>query len=416
MSNDLSAGSFLSLAKERYASIWEDVTYKRDPFLAEVKKVANVITGKYFVQPILYGHNNAVSASIAQAVTASGSSSERASAFQIPRVKLYNAAKIDGETMMAIKGGDSSFIDATTQVLDGAVEAMAEMLGQQMFRGGWGTKGTIAAGGVSGSTITLSNLEDIWGWERDQVCVFAATESGSALRNSGGSLTVASVNRGTGVVTFTAAVSTNTGTVAGDVIFDKGNRQDSATPSPICVAGVGGWDPATDPTSALWMGADRTVDSRLMGLRWDASGMPIEEAVIKGLAYAYREGARPDRLYMNPSNYADFVVALGTRVRYVDVVGKDARVGFKGITIDGAGGDCVLMASPAVPVNRAFALTLKTWSLYYLGKQLIHIYEDDDREFIRDITGPSDAISVWFRFMGNMGCTAPSQNLNFKLA
>lgn len=416
MSNDLSAGSLLSLAKERYADVWEEIVYEKSPFLAEVRKVGGKISGKYFVQPIVYGHNNAVSASIAQSITASATSTERPVAFQIPRVKLYNAAKIDGETMLALTGGDSSFVDSVTQVMDGAAKAAAEMLGQQLFRNGWGTKGVIAAGGISGSTITLSNPEDIWGWEKDQVVVFAATEATSTLRNAGGSLTVLSVDRNAGTVTFTAAVGTLAAVAAGDFIFDKGNRQDSATPTPLVVAGTGGWVPATAPSSTSFFGVDRTTDSRLGGLRYDASGQPIEEAVIKALAFAYRENARPDRLYINPKNYGDFVVALGTRARYVDVLGKDAPVGFKGIMIDGAGGPCTVMADPSCPVNTGFGVTMKAWTLYYLGDQLIHIYRDDDREFIRDTVGPSDSVSVWFRFVGNLGCSAPSHNINLKLA
>lgn len=423
MANNLSAGSLLALAKERYAEVWEEIVYAKSPFLAEIPKKQGMIDGKYIVQPIVYGHNQAVSASISQAVSASATATERPAAFQITRVKLYNVAKIDGETMNAVVGGNSAFVDAVTQVTDGAAAAAAEMLGQQLFRNGWGTKGTIATGGISSATITLSNPEDIWGWERDQQVVFAASEAAAVLRGAGGGsaqvLIVASVDRNQGTVTFTANVSTVTGgggvVAVGDVCFDFGNRQDSATPSSLVVAGVGAWVPQSAPTSTTFFGVDRTQDSRLGGLRFDARGKPIEEAVIAALAYAYRENARPDRLYMNPGDYGNFINALGARAVYVDLVGKDAPVGFKGIVINGAGGQVVVLADPSVPVGSAFALTLKTWTLHHL-RELIHIYEDDGREFIRDISGPSDAISMWFRFMGNVGCSGPSLNLNIRLA
>lgn len=420
MANDLSSGSLLALAKERYADVWEELVYAKDPFLAEVPKKQGTIDGKYLVQPIVYGHNQAVSASIAQAVSASASSTERPAAFQIPRVKLYNVAKIDGETMAALHGGNSAFVDAVTQVLDGATVAAAEMLGQQLMRNGWGTKGVIATGGISGAVITLSNPEDIWGWERDQVVQFSSAEATAVLRGAApnNKLTVQSVDRNAGTVTFTANVSTITGgggsVAVGDFAFDMGNRQDSATPTPLVVAGTGGWVPQSAPSSTTFFGVDRTQDSRLGGLRFDARGKPIEEALISALAYAYRENARPDRLYMNPTDYAGLINALGSRAVYVDLVGKDAPVGFKGVVINGAGGQVVVLANPSTPVGSSFALTLNTWTLHHL-KELIHIYEDDGREFIRDISGPSDAVSVWFRFMGNLGCSGPSLNMNIRL-
>lgn len=421
MANDLSSGSLLQLAKERYADVWEELVYAKDPFLAEVPKKQGTIDGKYIVQPIVYGHNQAVSANIATAVGASANATERPAAFQISRVKLYNVAKIDGETMAALHGGSSSFVDAVTQVLDGATVATAEMLGQQLMRTGWGTKGVV--GSISGSTITLTNPEDIWGWERDQQVVFSSTEATAVLRGTGGGsaqvLRVASVDRNNGIITFTAAVSTVTGgggvVAAGDFCFDFGNRQDSATPTPLVVAGTGGWVPQANPASTAWFGVDRTQDTRLGGLRYDARGKPIEEALINALAYAYRENARPDRLYLNPTDYANLINALGSRAVYVDLSAKDAAVGFKGVVINGAGGQVVVMANPSTPVGTGFALTLNTWTLHHL-KELIHIYEDDGREFIRDISGPSDAVSVWFRFMGNLGCSGPSLNMNIRLA
>lgn len=421
MSNNLT--TLTALAKERYAEVWEEIVYAKDPFLAEVTKKQGTIDGKYIVQPIVYGHNQAVSANIGTAVAASANASERPAAFQITRVKLYNVAKIDGETMAALHGGSSAFVDTVTQVMDGATAATAEMLGQQLMRTGWGTKGVIATGGVSGSTITLSNPEDIWGWERDQQVVFSQSEAGHVLRGTGGGasqvLVVLSVNRNTAVVTFTAAVSTVSGgggsVAAGDFCFDFGNRQDSATPTPLVVAGVGGWVPQADPSATTYFGVDRTADSRLGGLRYDARGMPIEEALIKALAYAYRENARPDRLYLNPTDYANLINALGSRARYVDLTAKDVPVGFKGVVVDGAGGQVVVMANPSTPVGTGFALTMSSWTLHHL-KELIHIYDDDDRQFIRDISGPSDAVSVWFRFMGNLGCAGPSLNMNIRLA
>jgi len=53
MANDLSSGSLLALAKERYADVWQELVYAKDPFLAEVPKKQNTIAGKYIVQPIV---------------------------------------------------------------------------------------------------------------------------------------------------------------------------------------------------------------------------------------------------------------------------------------------------------------------------------------------------------------------------
>jgi hypothetical protein len=424
MSNDLSSGSLLSLAKERYLDgKLEEIIYKDAPFFAKIRKEGgDAIGGKYLVVPLNTSHNDAVSSNLANAMSMMASSSEHAIAFQVPRVAQFNPFRIDGDLYDAIKGGNTGFINAFNQVMDGSLKALSLRLCQQMFRSGYGFKGNILTGSISGATLQLTNPEDIYSWEQDQRVVASSSLASNVLRGTSPSqfLVVQKVDRVNNIVTFTANVSTISGGggswANGDFLFAYGDREDSATPALRTVAGTGVWVPDSANSGTLFGVNMATADSRAQGQNFDATVMPIEEAVQRAAAFANRvePTATPDCLYLNPTRFADLNIALGVRARIFEEQATDVSVGFTGLTVGTTYGKIQVYSDPSVPVGRGYMLSMNTWSLKHVGKTPIQLWDEDGLQVIRDTTGTNEALQGFYRFRGNVVCDAPSHNLVMK--
>lgn len=426
MSNDLSAGSLLSLAKERYLDgKLEEIVYKDAPFFAKVNKEGgDSIGGKYLVVPLNTAHNDAVSSNLQNAMSMMATSSEHAIAFQVPRVSQFNPFRIDGDLLDAIKGGNTGFVNAFNQVMDGSLKALSLRLCQQAFRTGYGHKGNIASIPGAVNQITLTNPEDIYSWEQDQRVVASSSLASNVLRGTSPAqfLVVTKVDRVNNTVTFSANVSTITGGggvwTVGDFLFAYGDREDSATPLLRDIAGAGVWVPDTANAGTLFGVNMATADSRAQGQNFDATSGPIEELIQRAAAFANRvePTATPDCLYLNPTRYADLAIALGVRARYVDEVAKDVAVGFRGIRVGTTYGEIICYSDPSVPVGRGYMLTMKSWTLKHIGKQPIQLWDEDGLQTIRDTTGATEALVGFYKFRGNLVCDTPSHNLVMKFA
>src|SRR6266550_5942854 len=150
--------SFAAMIKTRYTDeVVEDLTYQRNPFLALVAKNED-FGGDSLVIPVIYEdpQNNSATFSSAQ----NGSSTTSSAKFAITAVKEYGFAYVDGRTALASKGRENAFMDAVTTEFDKAFHSVGRRLAIAMYRSGWGDIGVIAAGGVSGSTLTLATASD----------------------------------------------------------------------------------------------------------------------------------------------------------------------------------------------------------------------------------------------------------------
>ena len=178
------------------------------------------------------------------------------------------------------------------------------------------------------------------------------------------------------------------------------------------IAGLGAWVPESAPSNTSFFGVNRSVDTRLGGLRLDVSSLPIEEALIEGAVYAAREGAKIDYLMMNYANYAKLEKALGTKVQYIDLK-VNPEIGFRGILVNGPRGVIKCIPDQNCLPNTVFGLQLDTWKLYSLGKA-IRVIDTDGLQMLRQAS--SDGVEVRYGFYGNMGTRAAGYNINLKMA
>lgn len=398
----LDRASFAAALKEHYKqSSVENMVYKSNPLLALIKKYTK-FGGLNMPIPIISANPAGRSATFATA-QANKMSSE-IDRFVLTRVKDYAIASIDSETMESSQGDANAFMNASTTEIDGALHAVSRSLAKAMYGDGSGSLGAVT--GVSGTTLTMSNPGDITNIEVNMKIVSAA-DADSAITSTA-ARTVETVDRAAGSFTIDLALG---GTSSdGDLIFAEGDYTDSSRSK---VSGLAAWLPESVGGSDNHFGLDRAKDpSRLAGVFFDGSALPIEEALIDGSSLVGREGGRPDHCFMSFSSYASLEKALGAKVNYTDVSAKQG-VGFKALEVHAPTGTIKVIPDLNCQDNTAWLLQMDTWSLNSLGAAPKLLGADGNR-VLREAA--ADAIEVRVGYYAQMACKAPGWNGQIKLA
>lgn len=395
--------SFDSALKQHYTNdMVENMVYKDNPLLAMLPKMEN-FGGKNLPIPIIFGNPQGRSATFSTAKSNKGNS--KLEDFVLTRNKDYSLASIDNETIEASKGDANAFLEAATVEIDGAIQSATRSLAVSLYGTGSGSIGQ-ASGSTTGTTTTLSEPEDVTNFEIGMELVFSTADGGGAVKS--GSVTITGVDRDTGVITHDAATAIDggTGIAANDYIFVEGDYD-------LKLKGLRAWLPDNTPSATAFFGVDRTQDAtRLGGIRFDGSALPIEEALVSAAARAGREGGRPDHCFMSYNKFSDLEKALGSKVQYVDVQSTNAEVGFRGILIHGPRGPIRVVPDQNCPDSRAFMLQMDVWKLYSLGKAP-KILDSDGLKMLRE--ADDDAVEVRVGYYAQLGCRAPGWNVNVKL-
>lgn len=403
----LNVTDFIADYKELYSKQRvRNMTYKKNPFLAVVEKQTD-FEGKYYPQPLIYGDPQNRSATFSQAVSLD--TSALAKSFLVTRAKDYGLASIETEALLASQSDKGAFMKAVTVSTNGAINSLSRSQGIKAYRDGFGAIGNVSAPGAS-TTLTLTSRFDVTNFEVGNVLVFAQTAGTTALRNSGASLTVTAINRSAGTMTVSANVNTITGITDGDFIFIKGDRQDSATPARLVISGLEAWLPTTAPTSGdSFFGVDRSTDvTRLAGLRLDATGVPLEEALIEASSQVALNGGDANYAWCSFDKYAALEKSLGSKVNYIDLK-INAQIGFRGIRVSGATREINVMPDYNCPSTKCYVLTMETWKLLTLGEH-VQLNDIDGLQMLRLAT--LDGVQMrWFSF-GNLVCDGPGWNMN----
>lgn len=387
----------------------ENMVYEDNPFLALLAKYKN-FGGKNLPVPILYGNPQGRSATFATAQ--SNVTESKLTDFVLTRVSDYAVATISSEVMEASKGNNNAFMEAATTEIDGALQSLTRSLAWSLFRDSSGYIGQVnaePAETASTFTFTLKSIEDVVNFEVGQVLRIHSAKSGGSARTSDGSddeWSVAAVDRDAGTITLTGTYNSSGTIAADDYIFVDGDRGSK-------ISGLESWLPESAPSSTEFFGVDRSVDpTRLAGIRYDGSALPIEEALITAAARAAREGAKPSHCFLNHAKFAELEKALGSKVQYTDLK-ANAEIMFKGITIHGPRGDIKVIADHNCPSNVAYMLDMQTWKLYSLG-ECPRLIDNDGNKMLRQAS--ADGVEVRAVYRAQLGCVAPGRNVRIKLA
>ena len=402
--------SFDAALKQHYTDDRvEDMVYKRNPFLALVSKMED-FGGRNLPIPIIYGNPQGRSKTFSNAKTRGAATSSKITDFVLTRVKDYSIATIDNETLEASKGNQNAFMTAATTEVDGAINSLTRSIAIGCFRDSSAAIGQVLAEPSNSAgtfTVTLKQASDVTNYELGMILVIWSAKSGGSQRNSDGSdvnWEIVAIDRDSGVLTLSGTYDGSGTIAANDYLFVEGDRG-------LGISGIADWIPDTAPTSTLFFQVDRSADvTRLGGLRLDASGVPIEEALIEGDAMIGREGMYIDHYFMNPKKIGDLKKALGTKVQYVNLQ-ANARVSFTGVQIDGEKGPITCLSDFNCPYDRCYGVAMEYWKLYSIGKA-VRVIDTDGLQMLRQ--ADSDGVEVRYGFYGNLGTRAPGSSIVLK--
>ena len=396
----LNMTTFAAALKQHYTNERiENMVYKDNPFLAMVSKYEQ-FGGENLKLPIKYGIPQGRSATFSDAQA--NKTNTQLKAFLLTRVSDYSLASIANETIEASKGNANAFMEAATVEIDGAIESATRSLAIACFGDGSGSIGQVLSTTSSVATFTLKETDDVTNFEVGMQIKLNVNKTGNSGTLSTAH-TIDGVNRDTGVITLSASASLT----ANHYIYQEGDYDGK-------ISGLEAWVSSSAPGSTdSFFGVNRSSDAtRLGGIRFDGSSLPLEEALIGAAARVAREGGKPDVCFVNYSAFADLEKALGSKVSYVDQK-VNPEIGFRGILIHGPRGPIKVIPDQNCPPNVAFMLQMDVWKLYSLGKAP-KILDSDGLKFLRDSS--ADSVEVRVGYYAQLGCRGPGYNVRIALA
>lgn len=381
----------------------KDVTYKDNPLMALMPKATDFY-GDFKKVPLKYAPNAGRSSTFTTAQ--SNSSNVKNIAFLVDREKDYAIAKVENELILASKNNSGAFISALQQEIQSAQQNIANSAAQALYGTGSGSIGRISStSNVGTATITLANPDDVVFFEVGYKLQLSTADGGGSVK--AGTIEVAAVNRVTGQITatgnWTAGVAT---AAANDYIFIEGDYDNK-------MKGLGAWLPSSAPSATPFFSVDRSVDpTRLGGWRGDLSSLPIEEALIEGGYLIGRDGGKVDHVFMSFERYSDLIKSLGSKVQFVDVLAKDAQIGFQGVKVNVGKSIATVIPDRNCPADRMFMLQLDSWKLASL-EGMPMILDMDGLKTLR--VSNADALELRVGYYANVICEAPGFNGNFQI-
>lgn len=398
--------SFGNALKVHYTSDRvQNMVYKDNTLLALMPKYEN-FGGKNLPIPTIFANPQGRSGTFSNAQ--GNKTSTKVASFTLLRQHDYSLASIDNETLEASKGDQNAFMEAATTEIDGAINSAARSLATAMYRSGSGTIGVVNQTVFTGTTLQLATPEDVVNFENGMTLCVSATDGTTSVR--AGTMQVTGIDRDLGTLTFANAINTYIPAIAnGDFISVQGDYANK-------IKGLQAWLPDVAPTFGdNFFSQDRSTDAtRLGGVRYDGSALPIEEALIGAIHRVAREGGRPTHCFLSFTKWDELAKAIGSKVQYIEEAVKigEANLNFRGIMIHGPKGPVKVMPDMNCPSLRAYLLQLDTWKLYSLGKAP-RILDTDGLKMLRDST--SDSVEVRVGYYAQVGCQAPGWNAVVKL-
>jgi len=389
--------SFDAALKEYYSSEYvRDLVYDDNPWFSMVPKMEN-LTGSEYVQPIQYGIPVGRSAVFATALQ--NKDVNKYKAFHVTTHDDYSLISIGRKVMKQSANDRGAFFEARTREIDGMLKALVRSISQALFGNGGGAIGQISSG-QGGTTITLSEVEDIVNFEVGMEVEFS-TADGTSGSLKAGTATITALDRDAGTITSDATFSSQCATIAAsDYIFPQGDFGAK-------LKGLGAWIPPTAPSATAFYGVDRTADvTRLGGVRLNCANDPITEALRKGISRLGREGQSPDIAFMSHQKYRDLCLELENRVEY-STTNVTANVGFTGVKIVGGKKPVTVYADHNCPDAKCYLLSKDTWKLVSMGP-IPDMHDEDGVRMLREST--SDGFEVRASYYAALSCSAPGAN------
>jgi hypothetical protein len=357
---------------------------KESAFFAKLKKNPNG-TGKKNIFPIIYGADEGVAATLAdaQTIAAASGGSIQAEDWVCNWGTYESSLQIEAKLIKSSASDMGSFIDAQKVSIDAHFKKWGQVLTRYLLTSKARNLGSFTE---STGVCTLTNAADVVNYSKGQqlqASAGAGTSTGHTLLGSSSIGYVIGVNPNAGTFTVSAtdggAAGTPSGWTGTMYAFRLGDFGGTATPA-IVLDGFGDWCPSTDPSATLFNSVDRTQNiMALSGVRLTAneiSGLGLEARIRKLCARMFGRGfGAPDSVYMDSDNFLALAESLEARgIR--DPIGKDATFGFQTIHVATPGGIIPIYAEKYMPYGAIYAMTEDAFVLDSLGDCPQYIDED----------------------------------------
>lgn len=387
----------------------EEQSFLDNPFYAMVpKKMAG---GRRYPQPVEYGRPTNANATFTTAMT--NATNSKYDDFLLTRVDQYQRVLVDHELLLATEKADEAFQPAFDE-FDKGFRGLGEKMAKRLYRTSTGSIGQMANSSVATAVITLADKADAFNFEVDTVLQFSDTD-GSALLDSGETLTVIAVDTEEGTVTVNALLNTIALIGTNDFIYVAGDHN-------LGLSGLEDWFPVANRATKLaasFFGVTRSANPvRLGGVYLDGTTLGgIDEILIKLIAKQAKHGGRPSHVFMNPETFSDLQLlangktfisqSIETQVKGAD---GDYVIGFPGLKVNIGGFNVRVYGDVNCPSNRIYSLQMSTLKLWHTGPLPMFLGEKFLGGRILKLAETEDSLEARIGAYCQLGCSAPGKN------
>jgi hypothetical protein len=302
--------------------------------------------------------------------------------FQAPSVSKGQIARTRNN-----KGG---WIPVLRHEIDSALRYSGHRRSVALFTTGFGELASVTNAVGAGTTITLGNPRTAavdrsmaFRFVKGMKLVFSSTISANTLR-AGQSGVVAKVNYSAGTIDMDVALNTIAGLAQNDIIFTKGDRQDSATPARLRPAGLPAWVPTTAPSGGeSFFGNDRTTNSFLFGWIIDCTttGKSLAQGLVEGANLCSTVG-NADRLVavVSVDKFIEFSASQEDK-QYTMITGRGGT-GYKALLVYADGVELPVISDKYCPNSEAYVCDPKAIDHPSMG-QAPHMDDEDGNAVLR---------------------------------
>jgi len=119
-----------------------------------------------------------------------------------------------------------------------------------------------------------------------------------------------------------------------------------------------------------------------------------------------------DHVFMSFQKYADLTKSLGAKVQFVDILAKDANVGFQGVKVNLGKSIATVIPDRNCPDNKMFMLQLDSWKVHSL-EGMPMILDMDGLKMLR--VSNDDAAEIRVGYYAQVACNWPGANGQFSI-
>lgn len=337
----LDVATFDAGLQQHYTSrVVRDLCERNNPLYGRVRK-NNKVGGNGMKTPVM--HRNPTGGSATYANADANAVEGGYGAFLQTHRDHFHVVNLSHK-VLKLSSYKEAFFEAKKEI-DRGLQQATNALARKMYGDIGGSFARMANSSFATTALQLLSPQDAYHFEKNEVLKLGPNKNGTSIRT--GTLTVAAVNRSTGIITTTANISTGVAAAAqNDFIFKEGDQALGWT-------GLESFNPISASDLTTLHGIVQTDDpTRLGGYRLDATSMNIEQALMELAAELSFEGAKVNFAVLNPIRYKDLNLSASSgRMGRREVKSTTGYVGYQAFTLMGPKGEIEIHQDTNCPAN-----------------------------------------------------------------